>query len=67
MQDINLKTELEKAQIEISQNAILSEAERLLSVDAKKEAAISDRIYNSALLSGVDSLIVELLDPSMIF
>ena len=67
MQDINLKTELEKVQEELSQNAIVSEVEQLLNSDATKEALISERIYNRAMSNGVDSVITELLDPSLMF
>lgn len=67
MQDINLKSELEKAQVELSQNAILTEVRQMLNADATEEALISERIYNNAISNGVDSILTELLDPSLIF
>ncbi len=67
MQDINLKTELERVQEELSQNVIVSEVKQLLNSDATEEALISERIYNRAMSNGVDSVITELLDPSLIF
>ena len=67
MPDINLKAELEKAQVELSQNAIVREVQQLLNADAVNESLISDHIYNKSISNGVDSVIAELLNPSLIF
>lgn len=68
MQDINLKTELEKAQEDYQQNVVLKQAEALLNADVNEEVRISSNIKTARKLAAEPRLNqIDALDPTLIY
>jgi len=67
MQDINLRSELEKAQLEFEQHLLIREVEKILSAESGTEHAISSRIKTNREPIALPRQMVALLDHNDIF
>lgn len=68
MQDINLRSELEKAQQEFEQHLLIKEVEKILSAESGREHSIESRIRTSERHTrGLNTSVISKLDSSAVF